>query len=89
LFPHDWAGWPVVESTHVDEQIERRVAEEHAVSPSAEFRLVSVGGCCHGRTLYVPYMKRCWPLSVILNLVQNDNAGEFRACEVLSKRFQA
>ena len=40
FFTDDRTGGPVVESAHVDEQIERGVAEQYAVSPTSEFGLV-------------------------------------------------
>ena len=36
---------------HVDEQVERRVAEEHAVSPAGELGVFALGGGSHGSTL--------------------------------------
>lgn len=89
LFSHDWSGWPVIESPHVYEQVESRVAEQYLVSPSSKFGLVCVFGSCHGSTLYMPCAQRCKRANVILNLVKINNVGEYEAGEVLSGRFLA
>jgi len=54
LFTDNGSGGPVVEPAHVDEQIERRVTEEDAVSPALEFRITALralGDGSHGSTL--------------------------------------
>ena len=54
LLAHHGSGGPVVEATHVDEQVEGGVAEEDAVSPSTEFGMVGVGRRCHRCRLHMP-----------------------------------
>jgi len=44
-------GGPVVESTHVDEQVERCVAEQDTVSPASEFSLILLRNGSHRCTV--------------------------------------
>ena len=48
FFTDDRSGGPVVESTHVDEQVKRGVAEQDAVSPASEFGLILLRNRSHG-----------------------------------------